>query len=395
MTQVVLAAPKVTGTIRQTAYYNPLTIGETAPILLIGHSDATQQETPYRVSSMRDAVNWLNADSTSPLLRALLEVYNIGCRDIWLYSAAPMSEYEGDISARNTPDPELGNLTFYELWHIRLNNAYNLLKNYDAFDVVVPLEASLTETSDIDFATPLAEFCENVLSISGKITMGVIGTRATSYNQTLFDDISNDSVFDTIGEKGKMVMAVMGEGVMVNTQMSVTYTSPYAASVAGLLATTPLSRSIYGIPITTASSLVGFDLKDSQKEQLAQAKINPVIRTQRGKRGINFQTMLVTDNTMAPDGSDFWSMNQTRTTAEIINTIRAYGEAYIGTTASLSFKQVVRDYFRSLVAGGFIKDFALDISFDNRTGKAQVQVGIMPNFGIRNIYFTVETGPGS
>lgn len=55
---------------------------------------------PYQVNDMQEAINLLRADSTSPLLRGLLEVYNAGARDIWLVAAAPMEEYVSNIDER-------------------------------------------------------------------------------------------------------------------------------------------------------------------------------------------------------------------------------------------------------------------------------------------------------
>lgn len=415
-TNILLSKPSLTGTIRETAFYNPMTIGQTSPILLIGHSDALEQQTPYRVNSMREAINWLGANQSSPLLRALLEAYNSGCRDIYLFSIAEMSEYISDLELRSTPFEEMfeeeyedylygygggyafgfdSTKNFYELYASRLEEAYNILKYYDSFEVVVPVEVSLVQNSGVDFATPLAQFCQDVFDLSGNVMLGVIGTRATAYNQDLIDTIVADSNLQSIGEKGRHILPVWGEGVMVHNQMSATYTSSYSVLAASLLCTTPLTRSIFGLTFPIAASIKGLDLKDSQIEQLAQAKINPVIRTQRGKRGMTFQTTMRTDNSLALNGSDFWSMNQMRTLAECINSIRRIGNAYIGTTASANFKQVVRDYFKALVNNGFIKDYSLDISLSPANGRATVTAGIMPNFGIRQIYFTVETGPGS
>lgn len=394
-TQLLLSAPKISGEIRKNSQYNRMTIGETAPILLIGHSDALEQERPYRVSSMRDAINWLQADSSAPLLRGLLEAYNSGCRDIWLYSAAPMSEYYADVSVRNDVQVDLGNKTFYERYHERLATAYDILKEYDIFQVVVPLEASICDTSDIDFATPLAQLCEDIRASSGHSTLGVIGTRSAQYNQALIDNTLDDSVFDTIGGKGKYIMAVWGEGIIANAQMSRTYSGSMSTFAGALLCTVPLSRSIYGLVLSNVISLSGNDLSTAQKDQLTKGKINPVVQTQRGKRGQTFRTMFISDNTMAPDNSDFWSMNQMRTLSVCINTIKSYGEAYIGTNAYQNFKQIVRDFFRGLVVGDYIKDYTLDIRADNSIGRVYVDVGITPIFGIRNIYFTVETGPGS
>jgi hypothetical protein len=392
---VLLSNPKITGEIQETAFYNQLTLGETRPILLIGHSDAPDQEAPYRVGSMKEAINWLQADSTCPLLRSLLEAYNAGSRDIWLYSAAPMSEYRADLTARNVVDPALGNKTFYEKYHERLETAYGILRNYDDWQIVVPIEASFADVSDIDFATPLAQLCEDMFTKSSQCVMGVLGTRAAQYNQTLFDDISNDSVLSTIGDKGKYIMVVMGEGIVLNQQMSATYSAPIAVQVASLLSSVSLKRSIFGIRFNGIASMAGFNLTEAQVAQLTEAKVNPGLRTQRGKRGQTFEAWLVTDNSLAPDGSDFWSINQTRVVSDIANTLKFYGDAYVGSLATESFKQTVYDYMNLLIRTEQIKNYSMYITYETRIGRADITLAITPIFGIRNIYFSVKTGPGS
>jgi hypothetical protein len=395
LSTTLISNPKLSGEIRETSFYQPLSLGQTRPILLIGHSDAQEQDVPYRVTSLKTAINWMQADPLSPLLRSMLEAYNSGCRDIWLYSIGPMSEYREDISVRNTPEVALGDKSFYEKYYEKLQSAYSLLKDYDIFQVIVPVEASFCSTNGIDFSTPLAQLCEDIFNTSSRCVMGVLGSRATQYNQNLFNEVVANPVLSNIGNKGKFIMLVMGEGVILNQQMSVTYSAPIAVQVASLLSTIPLGRSIFGIRFNGVASLSGFDLKQDQITQLAEAKINPGLRTQRGKRGQSFETWLVTDNSLAPTGSDYWSINQTRIVSDIANTLKQYGEAYIGSVATESFKQMVYDYLNYLVKLDQIQGFGLDIVFQPRQGTASITLAITPIFGIRNIYFTVETGPGS
>jgi hypothetical protein len=81
--------------------------------------------------------------------------------------------------------------------------------------------------------------------------------------------------------------------------------------------------------------------------------------------------------------------------SDIANTLKDYGEAYIGSIATESFKQIVYSYLESLVKVEEIKGFNIDIVFEPRSGVANITMSITPIFGIRNIYFSIETGPGS
>lgn len=394
-TNILLSQPKITGTINQTAFYQPMTIGLTSPVMLLGHSNAPEHMSPYKVGSMKDAINWLNAESTSPLLRSLLEAYNIGCRDIWLCSVGPMTEYIADIADRNTIKVELGNKTFYEKYYERLDEAFAILREYDYFTYITAAETSYCQTGDVDFATQLATFCEDIFANTSRCVVGVLGTRADGYGQTVYDEMANNITSITIGDKGKYIIVVSGEGVVISPQMSSTYASSYATQVLALLATVPLTRSIFGVKFANISSLVGADLNDTQKEALMQAKVNPVLRSQRGKRGQTFETLLLTDNSMAPDNSDFWSINQVRLMAETVNQIKEYAEAFIGTNASEDFKTLINNMFDQMVNNEIIKSYTLSFETIPTTGTIKIYVGLAPIFGIRNIYFTVMTGPGS
>jgi len=395
MTSILLSPPKIEGNIKYRPFYQPMELGTTAPLLLIGHADAQDMETPYRVTDMQGAINWLGANQAQPLIRALLEAYNTGARDIYLYAAAPMSEYISDLSDRNTVKAEFGNKTFYELYHERLATAYDVLSGYDSFEVAVPVEASFCSNADIDFVKPLADFCNLIFSKTSTSVMGVIGSRALVYNQALYDEVINDANIAGVGENGKLIMAVMGEGILVQPQFSQSYASSYATQVGALLASRPLDRSIFGLRFKIVSGMAGFDLSDAQIETLTNAKINPVTRTQRGKRGFSFQTRLISDNTLALDGSDYWSINQMRLVNYCVNQIKTIANSYIGTNAAESFKQTIYDFMRGMLSSGIINDYRLGIQTDSRSGTMTVDVNLQPVFSIRSIYFTVETGPGS
>jgi hypothetical protein len=394
MTSILLSPPKIEGTIKYRPFYQSMELGSTAPILLIGHADALEMETPYRVYDMQAAINWLSAGQAQPLLRALMEAYNTGARDIFLYAAAPMSEYVSDLSDRNTVKVEFGNKTFYELYYERLAAAYEILSNYEDFEVVVPVEASFCDNADIDFVKPLADFCNSVFTRTSTSTVGILGSRSVAYNQDLYDNVVVDSNLQSVGDNGKLVMMVMGEGILVQPQFSQSYAASYATQVAAMYASKSLQRSIFGLRFRIVSGMAGFNLSEAQIKQLVTAKVNPVVRSQKGKRGQSFQTKLISDNTLAADGSDYWSINQMRLVNYCVNEIKSISKGFIGTNASESFKQTIYDFMRLLLSNEIINDYGLAIETNPREGKATVVVSIQPVFSIRSIYFTVETGPG-
>lgn len=403
MSNSLLSAPTLSGTMNESSLYNFMSVGLTDSILLIGHADAAIMYEPYQVVNAKKAVKFLNSESKSPLLRAFLEAYNAGCKDIWLYPAAPMSEYEPTVSQRNIPNPNLGNQTFYQKYYARLTTVYASLKDYDFAEIIVPVEAVFYDSGQVDFLGQLVNYCKDSFINTGTVCLGIIGTRfSTSITSAIVDAMVKDTRIAGLGDGGKFVLIAAGEGTMSQSQMSTTYVASVATTVASIIATAKLDRSILGLVFPNVSNLVGNDLTQDQIERLAQAKINIAVRTTRGKRGYAYQARLNTDNTLGQDGSDFWSMAQMHIVAHTINSIRQLGYHYIAEANRLSYEKFhndVNSHLNNLVANQYIKNFTLSITTEDSierafSRKALVNVSILPIFGIRQISFTVEVGPG-
>jgi len=391
----LLSVPSLSGTMLESSAYQILGSGLTDTILLMGHADADIMYEPYRVTNAKNAVAFLGKDSQSPLLRAFLEVYNCGCKDIWLYPVAPMSEYEPTIADRLTPRTEWGSKTFYEKYYDRLTVAYSALSGYDFPEIIVPVEAVFYDAGDVDFLTQLVDFCGSFFTITGAVCFGVLGTRISAFSDQSIIDMTTDERISSLGEAGKFVFLVMGEGLITNPQMTLSYISSLAVKTAAVMATAPLDHSVTGIQLPLVSTLVGNDLSSSKIEELATAKINCATRTTRGKRGYANQVILLTDNTLGQDGSDFWSLGQMRIIANVINQIREYGYAFIGSIYIAKFKEIVSSYMFYLKNASVIKDFTLNIVETNQSQKISVIISLTPVFGLRQITFQVEVGPGS
>lgn len=379
----LLSRPTLNGTMRESALYQVMNTGLTDSLMLIGHADAATMYEPYRVVDMPQAINFLKADVNSPLTLALLEAYNGGCKDIWLYAVAPMSEYEPIVANRTT--------AYYQQHYNRLASAYSRLMTWDYCEVVVPIDAPHYNAKGIDFTTQLVNFCKNAFEATGSVSLGVIGTRNT-LTQADYTALANDT--RDFGTSGKFVMLVMGEGLISHPQISFTYSAPLAVQVAVMLCTVPMNRSLAGLKLPNVSSVVGLDLTAAQKDLLAENKINPIVRSVRGKRGLAFQSKLMTDNTLGVDGTDFWSMTQMHMVANTINQVRAIGFSYIGEVDFDGFRKAVDDHLRRLTVNRYIRTYELNIQKALNGAKAIVTVNMTPILGIRNIGFTTEVGPG-
>jgi hypothetical protein len=386
----LLSKPTLSGLMRQSSQYRVMGVGITDSIMLIGHADADIMYEPYQVVDMREVVNFLGADSTSPLLRGVLEAYNAGCKDIWIYPAAPMSEYEEVISNRLT---DVEGQNFYERYYDRLTSAYSDLVSWDVNEIIVPIEAVFYDSGNVDFVSQLVTFCADAFATTGVVTLGVIGTRISEPTSSKIDAMAADSRISDM-ENGNFVMIALGEGLINLPQISTTYISSLAVQTAALISTVSLGRSIAGIKMPFVSSVVGPNYSEAQIEALTQAKINPVVRSKRGKRGATYEAKLLTDNTLGQEGSDFWAMTQMRIVSNCINQIRFYGYSFIGEAGSENLKQAIYYHLDKLRKNNYIRDFSLNITMEERNSRAVVSIGITPIFGIRNIYFQTEVGPG-
>lgn len=396
----LLSKPTIIGTQRVSPLYQVMSVGLTTPVMLIGHANATME--PYQVTDMQKAINYLGADYNSPLLRGLLEVYNAGCKDIWLFPAAPMNEYEDVPASRLT---ESNNISFYERYYDRLEYAYGLmLESFDSKGIVVPLEAPFYDSGQYDFLTQLANYCAETFEKTGAVTLGSMGTRvpdysnpnlaSTNYNATTIQEMIDDNRIALLNDKGKFVFITVGEGVFMHPQFGSVYSRSLEATAAALMATTPLDRAISNLNLPSVASTSHLLFTDAQIEALAQAKLNSVYKTARGRRGFSFETKIITDNTAGSDGSDFWSLSQMRVVSTVINKIRDLGWSYIGEPDNGLFREAVKEYLDNLRKGAYIANYSMAINMETPY-KAIVEVAITPMFGIRNIMFTVETGPGA
>lgn len=427
MASSLIARPKISGNFRTSPGYRTMGFGNTSRILLIGHADGVSINDPIQVNDMQEIVNALRADTDSPLLRALLEVYNAGARDIWICAAAPMDEYVADVDQRledtqdalvidgGTPssydqidipvdiDAEyaytvLENCSnFYQKYYERLVNTYAVLADQDFAEVIVPVEASFIHTDNTPFAEQLISFCKDYFENTGTVALGVLGTRKPS-TIDMRDSVDEAVSLATSLESSlasKFVIIAMGEGVISVPQLQFSHKASVATSVAANIATLPLDRGIAYSNLSNIVNLEGFDYTDDQLDRLVNSKVNPAVRSMKAKRGAPFQTVLLSDNTLASDGSSFWSLSQMRIVARCSNTIRAMGNSWIGTTDFPGFKQSVFDYMNNLLKSNTIKNFTLLIERSQESvNRVNVDVSITPFYGVRQIYFTVEVGPG-
>lgn len=400
-----LTTPSLSGTRSVSYLYQILNSGLTDTVLLIGHADATKMYEPYEVTSMANALNFLQQDYTSPLTAALLEAYGAGCQDIWLYAAAPMSEYEENPALRLDPKSEFDGQNFYQRYYDRLTDAYDTLSVYDFFEYIVPVEAPFYDSGDVDFCTQIADFCSDSFARHSIVSMGVLGTRVpnfteptqrvTNYNEITVAEMVNDPRIAALGAKGKFVTVIVGEGVFVPETAGFAYSRSLDVVAAGMMATTDISRSIAGKLMPGVASLSGRPFTKKQMRDLASAKLNPVEKTAAGRRGASLQVRMLTDNTLAENDSDYWSALQMRVVLEVINHLVRLGREYVGSVLRDDFRQRAYAYMDGLEKTERIDQHNTTIIDDpDNPYRLLVTCAIKPMFGIKVISFQVSVGPG-
>lgn len=388
-----LEGPKLKGTMRESAAYRTLNAGLTDRLFLLGHADGLSLNDPFPVVDVQAAINKLQANTDSPLLRALFEAYYSGAKDIWLVATAPMSEYDPTVTTRNTVQSVLGNKTFYQKYKERLDTTYALLLEWEHPQIIVPVEASFYNAGGVDFLTQLSNHCSQGFINTGCIRVGILGTRG-ALDSSSVSTLANDARLKTQGSAGKFVMVAVGEGLVNNKEMPIAYSTSVAVSAAAELSRLPLNR---GLTYRVLSNIVRPSqslFTADEREKLALAKLNPLVQTAVGRRGAIFQTALFTDNTLGEDGSDFWSLVQVRLVSRVNDKIRNLGRQHIGNATFAEFKQQVEEYLFGLASNDLLREFTVDIrrSPEERT-KVLVDVSLLPYFGVRSLSFSIEVGP--
>lgn len=392
-------APRLYGVIKEIHRYGNLGIGLTDRLCLVGHATGIGINNPFQVVNIQEAINALGGREDSPMIRALLEAYNNGAKDIWLVASAPEIEFvpftSEDPEARLQPRAEWGGLNFYERYDARLEVTYSVLREYDFPEIIVPVDASFGKTGGVDFLTPLVNHCADAFTETGSPRIGILGTRLGEITTEDIQELIDDPRMGTFGPEGKFSMVVIGEGVFSFPQMPRAYTGSISVIAAATLATSDLDVGLTYRKLRNVISPFSRILTKDEIKALCAAKLNPMITTAKGRRGQVYQSILASDNTCGESGSDFWSIVQMRLVVKVLNQIRAMGYKTLGTIGFMQLKSDIDAYLANLVSLNYIRDYQLDIYRDtSELNKAIVELALKPYFGVRELFFTVEVGPG-
>lgn len=381
----------------------------TQNILLIGHTDAMEPYGIVKLKSIQDGINLLRGDTKSPLLRGMFDAYACGARDIYIMSCGYMSEYIEDVNERNIEifsdnDATPNRYSFYDLYYLRLNECYMLLKDYEFLNIIVPLETSIINTGLNNFVEQLATHCELLQTQTGEVQFGIIGSRNNGLSVSDIDlleqkDFNLDAVIDPngyiISDKGRHIILIYGEIVLSHKQLQVSYSNSPAAAVAGMISSTRIDRGLTKSKIPAAFSIYGADLNAAQVKRLQDIGINTIVRGQRSRRAAIFDISLSSDYTKSISES-YKDCSNVRLVSLVIREIQSLGNLAVGKFGYDKIISYVQEFLSALQSSRVIVDYNMDASADKYDkGTIYFNISITSSRTLRQISFNVSTGKGA
>jgi hypothetical protein len=423
---IVASQPFVAGGGTVSPIFRPLQPFATNSVLLIGHGDSNtlQINQLKRIQSIQDAINTLNGNTRSPLLRAVIDCYNAGCDDIYIMISAPMSEYVDDFLKVNTVMPAFlstqgatpATLTFYEKYYERLNVTYEIAQTFDFIDIVVPVSTSFIRTNNVNFVRQLVNFCKTFYTESSTMVYGIIGSRTNGANAADVATISDPSflsnllkdeegnnptevdVDGNVLDVGKHAVLVYGEAVFTYPNMGLTYTSNVASTVAGQLSNWPVYLGLNRKVLKGAYSSYGIELNSLQVAKLHNSKVNCLIKSNRSRRALPFQVLISDDKTLAKNGSSFANIPQVRLVAMVMNEILSIVQSNTGKFAYDTIKEKTIGMFEVLKnsSPSILRDYRFEMYADKKErGKVYMEIDLISSHALKKISFGILAGPGA
>lgn len=386
----------------------------TNSIILLGHADGIAVNDIIRIRTIQQAIDLLKADFKSPLLRGVFDAYAAGARDIFICSAAPMSEYIEDVSQRLVQSPMFARddatpilMNFYQRYYDRLEETYKIIKEQDYIDIVVPLETSIVQTGNVDFVTQLASYCQDFHNQSGMVQIGIIGSRSLGINDEDVETLKVDTrftqkytMFDSngqiAGDMGRFIIAIYGELIMNHNFLNISYTSSGSATYAGMLSNTAVNQSLIRKKVSSAFSVSGVNLTQKQVDELDAIGINTFTRNTRYRRGNYYEVMVSNDNTMAHPTSNYRKAPQIRLCSMIINEIQAVTRNTVSKFAAQKAVEDVKSILQFLKKNSIITEYDLEAYTDQEIkGKIYFDIKVTSSLGLKKLEFSISSGKGA
>ena len=311
-----------------TSDYGYLLKGFTDGVLIVGFADVDSvwENEVYPVSDINQAFLDFRGSTTynSTCIQGMLEAYQAGARDIYLFSIGDMASY--------TP-PEDRDASFYTGLLALYESALPILMDCDDVDFIVPYDA---RPQELDFVTPFGESCEEAGPDNYKLCI-------FSYN--------GDSDAEFTGDN-KYIVLVDGYGLFAfRNEFDNAYMSGMAPTFAGLLSklstdVPPDNRMIGGVRIFNSEF-------DGTEETLEEAGIVGFRKTVGYKRAADGTLKTTLCNTRADEDSDYRMVFAGHCVQRFLKGIRELD--LIGTVAVFA-EEVIRSFFDEWILSGYARD---------------------------------------
>ena len=410
----VLSGPNESTKISYRPMYDSLQPYSTNSMLLLGHADGIALNDVIRISSIQEAVNLLSGDRRSPLLRGIFEAYNSGARDIFICATAPMNEYVDYTGDRINSKAYLSSsaatptsLNFYQKYYERLAASYQIAKNYEFIDMIVPLETSIMNVGNTDFVSQLAQYCNSFHNETGFVQIGIIGSRSNGVKDSDIAVLESNPIFKNkfttydnnnqmSSDIGRFIIPIYGEINFDHTGFPISYAGTAAASFAGTLSNTPVYNGMIRKRVNSAYSLYGANLSGESLSRLDNLGINTVYRSRKANRGNPYEIYISNDYTLANKNSIFSKTPQIRLAAMVINEIKSIGYQSIGKFSNDKIISNVKLMLESILKAKAIRDYNFDAYADKyEKGVLVFDISLVSSLSLKNIKFSVSTGPGA
>jgi hypothetical protein len=320
-----------------------------------------------------------------------------------------MNEYQPDVSKRNiksyadtsaTPNT----YSFYEIYYARLQKCYEIIKDYEFLDIIVPLETSIVSTGNVNFVKQLADHCNSVQETTGEVQLGVIGSRSVnstdsdineliSKNFNIESEITQDGYITK--DTGKYILLVYGECVFSHKQTQKSYSSSSAAAFASVLASTRVDYGLAKKQVPSALAAANGGLTSLQAKQLTDIKINSITPAHRTRKGTPYNVRISGDLTMSIS-ENYADASNIRLVAMLIAEIQSMSISSLG---KFSYDKLIRSVdalLSSLKSGDIIRDYYFDAFADKlEKGKIYFNISLTSVRTLRSISFNVATGRGA
>jgi hypothetical protein len=393
--------------------YEDLNASNMESILLVGHGDGIELNSPVKIRSVQHAIDLLSGDFDSPLIRGVFDAYGAGAKNIFICATAPMLEYVEDIEERLVPASYL-NLesatpiyqTFYQKYYERLSETYSILTELDFIDIIVPLEVSMISTGGIDFVTQLANYLDDFHNQTGNVQIGVMGSKTNGIssqdialleaNPVLVNKLTTVFMNQITSDKGRYIFPVYGEAVFSHSQVDLSYSNSVSAAVAGMISQNPLNTGMIRKRIPGALSLYGVNLNSPEMARLEAIGINTIYRGNKARRSQSYQVYLSDDFTLASKNSVYNKLPQIRLVSYIASMVKDYGYQAVGKFGYDRIISSVNSLLTSLKKDRTIVDFEFKAeSNPTDLGVITLYINIISSLGLKKINLSLSAGPGA